>query len=228
MHEAPVGPVTNSDPALRPQRIDLPGSCITVSPLSAEAHGDALWAGSGGLDRNPLWRYMSEGPFLSREPFDELLRVREKSADPLFYALVDRTSGQALGTAALMRIEPAHRVIEVGNIIYTDALQKTRAATEAMFLLARYVFETLHYRRYEWKCNALNSPSRNAAQRLGFTFEGIFRQHMIVKGRNRDTAWFSMLDTEWPDRKTHFERWLDPSNFDERGQQRSSLHSSKR
>ena len=228
MAEAPLGAVINADPALLPQRIDLEGAYITVSPLSAEAHGDALWARVGGFDRDPLWRYMSEGPFPSRERFHELLRVRERSADPFFYALIDSRSGEALGMAALMRIEPVHRVIEVGNIIYTDALQKTRGATEAMFLLARYVFETLHYRRYEWKCNALNSPSRRAAERLGFTFEGIFRQHMIVKGRNRDTAWFSMLDTEWPDRKTHFERWLDPSNFDEQGEQRSSLRSSGR
>ncbi len=122
-----------------------------------------------------------------------------------------------------MRIEPEHRVIEVGNILYTRALQRTRGATEAMYLLARHVFEELGYRRYEWKCDALNEASRRAALRLGFTFEGVFRQHMIVKGRNRDTAWFSMLDCEWPVRKAAFERWLDPSNFDADGRQRSKL-----
>jgi RimJ/RimL family protein N-acetyltransferase len=122
-----------------------------------------------------------------------------------------------------MRIEPSHRVIEVGSILFTPRLQRTVGATEAMYLMARHVFEDLGYRRYEWKCNALNAPSRGAALRLGFTFEGIFRQHMIIKGRNRDTAWFSMLDPEWPKRKAAFERWLDPSNFDAEGRQRVSL-----
>jgi RimJ/RimL family protein N-acetyltransferase len=122
-----------------------------------------------------------------------------------------------------MRIEPAHRVIEVGSILFTPRLQRTVGATEAMYLMARHVFENLGYRRYEWKCNVLNAPSRRAALRLGFTFEGIFRQHMIVKGRNRDTAWFSMLDSEWPKRKAAFERWLDPSNFGSEGRQRVSL-----
>src|SRR5436190_23509171 len=123
-----------------------------------------------------------------------------------------------------MRIEPVHRVIEVGNILYLRSLQRTAGATEAMYLLARHVFEEMEYRRYEWKCDALNEPSRRAALRLGFTFEGIFRQHMIVKGKNRDTAWYSMLDGEWPTRKAAFERWLDPANFTEQGVQKSSLH----
>jgi len=126
-----------------------------------------------------------------------------------------------------MRAEPAHGVIEVGNILLTPALQRTTAATEAMYLMARHVFETLGYRRYEWKCNAENLPSRRAAARLGFTFEGIFRQHMVAKGRNRDTAWFSMLDHEWPARKQAFEAWLDPANFDAEGRQISALNSSK-
>jgi RimJ/RimL family protein N-acetyltransferase len=133
------------------------------------------------------------------------------------------SSGRALGYAALMRIEPKHRVIEVGNIVYARALQRTRGATEAMYLLARYVFEDLGYRRYEWKCDALNEPSRRAALRLGFSFEGVFRQHMTIKGRNRDTAWFSILDSEWPLRKHAFERWLAPSNFDPEGRQKTSL-----
>lgn len=127
-----------------------------------------------------------------------------------------------------MRIEPQHRVIEVGNILYTPRFQRTAGATEAMYLMARHVFEELGYRRYEWKCNALNGPSRRAAQRLGFTFEGIFRQHMIVKGSNRDTAWFSMLDSEWPARKAALERWLDPANFDVDGRQKSSLSAASR
>ena len=218
----------NTSRASLPGRITLSGSYVTVAPLSAAEHGDALWAGSGGAHREHLWRYLSEGPFLSRASFDALLRQRETSADPFFYAFIDPVSGQALGMAAFMRIEPAHRVIEIGSILYTDALQKTRAATQAMYLLAQYAFESLNYRRYEWKCNALNESSRNAALRLGFTFEGIFRQHMIIKGSNRDTAWFSVLDSEWPNRKALLESWLDPSNFDPRGRQRKPLRALER
>src|SRR5262249_57948763 len=139
-----------------------------------------------------------------RRSFDRALERKARSVDPLFFAIVDR-AGRAVGLASLMRIEPTHRVVEVGSIIYTRELQHTRGATEAMFLMARYVFDELQYRRYEWKCNALNDASRRAALRLGFTFEGIFRQHMIAKGRSRDTAWYSMLDYEWPARKTEFE-----------------------
>ena len=141
----------------------------------------------------------------------------------MFFAILDNPSGKAVGYASYMRIEPVHRVIEVGSILYTPRLQQTTLATEAMYLMARHVFEDLGYRRYEWKCNALNAPSRRAALRFGFTFEGIFRQHMIVKGRNRDTAWFSMLDSEWPVRKANFERWLDPSNFGADGRQKVAL-----
>jgi RimJ/RimL family protein N-acetyltransferase len=151
------------------------------------------------------------------------MNANAKSEDPLFFTILDNASASAVGYAAYLRIEPAHRVIEVGHILYTPRLQRTVGATEAMYLMARHVFEELGYRRYEWKCNALNAPSRSAALRLGFTFEGVFRQHMIIKGRNRDTAWFSMLDSEWPARKAAFERWLDPSNFDAQGGQKRSL-----
>ena len=144
-------------------------------------------------------------------------------ADPLLFALVDPATGKAVGHATYMRIEPAQRVIEVGNILYTRALQRTPAATEAMYLMARHAFEDLGYRRYEWKCNAFNAPSRAAAKRLGFTYEGLFRQHMIVKGRNRDTAWFSLLDSEWPHAKAAFEAWLSPDNFDAEGRQKARL-----
>jgi RimJ/RimL family protein N-acetyltransferase len=132
-------------------------------------------------------------------------------------------TGIPVGQASYLRIEPRHRVIEVGNIIFTPALQRSSGATEAMYLMARHAFEDLGYRRYEWKCNALNQPSRRAALRLGFHFEGVFRQHMIIKGRNRDTAWFSMMDSEWPLRRANFERWLAPSNFDSDGGQLLSL-----
>ena len=177
-----------------------------------------VWAENAGL-----WRWMADGPFVDRESFDAMLKAKAASEDPQFFAILDHETGAALGHAALMRYDEKNRVVEVGNIMYTHALQRTRAATEAMYLPARFVFDELGYRRYEWKCNALNEPSRRAAVRLGFTFEGIFRQHMIVKGVNRDTTWFSMLDCEWPDRKREFERWLGRANFGDDRKQRTSL-----
>jgi RimJ/RimL family protein N-acetyltransferase len=168
---------------------------------------------------------MADGPFADFAAFELQLRRKAASEDPLFFAIVDKADGSAKGYASYLRIEPAHRCIEVGNILYSPALQHTPGGTEAMYLMARHVFEELGYRRYEWKCNALNERSRRAALRFGFQFEGIFRQHMIVKGRNRDTAWFSMLDCEWPERKRGFEQWLSPTNFDEAGRQKISLSS---
>jgi RimJ/RimL family protein N-acetyltransferase len=210
-------------PARRPQPTTLDGRAVSIVPLDPVAHADALFKGACGEENERLWLYLFEGPFATRAAFDNHLQQKTRSEDPLFFAILDKASGDAVGHAAYMRIEPAHRVIEVGSILYTPRLQRTIGATEAMYLMARHVFEDLGYRRYEWKCNALNAPSRSAALRLGFTFEGIFRQHMIVKGRNRDTAWFSMLDSEWPQRKAAFERWLDPSNFDASGRQKASL-----
>ena len=166
---------------------------------------------------------MFDGPFPNRSAFDASIERLAAPDDPLCYAIVDRTSRLAVGRAALMRMKPVHRVIEIGNIVYSPQLRRTRGATEAMYLLGRYVFDTLGYRRYEWKCNALNEPSRLAALRLGFTFEGIFRQHMIVKGRSRDTAWYSMIDSEWPALRARFERWLAPENFDAQSRQRRKL-----
>ncbi len=205
-----------------PEKLTIEGQYVSLVPLDPEVHGESLWERVNGHD--DLWLYLFDGPFADREGFQaNLVKKAASSADPLFFAIVDRASGKATGFASLMRIEPAHRCIEVGNILFTPALQRTRGATEAMYLLARYVFEDLGYRRYEWKCNALNEPSRRAALRLGFQFEGIFRQHMIVKGANRDTAWFAMLDGEWPARKERFERWLQPSNFDSEGRQLSRM-----
>ena len=204
----------------RPERVVLPGRLVTIVPLDAAAHAEALYAGSKDAR---LWRYLFNGPYADAAEFRAWLDGREKSLDPLFFTILDGASGAPAGYCSLMRIEPAHRVIEVGNILYLPCLQRTAGATEAMYLLARYVFDRLGYRRYEWKCDALNEPSRRAALRLGFTFEGIFRQHMIVKGKNRDTAWYSMLDTEWADRKRAFEEWLDPANFDSEGRQRTKL-----
>jgi RimJ/RimL family protein N-acetyltransferase len=164
----------------------------------------------------------SYGPFPDGGAFARWLADRETLQDPYYYAVVD-AAGRAVGVSALMEIRPVMRVAEVGHIVYSPALQRTPLGTEAQYLLARYVFETLRYRRYEWKCNSLNAPSRRAAERYGFRFEGILRQHMIAKGRNRDTAYFSMLDGEWPARKAAFERWLAPENFDSNGRQKASL-----
>jgi len=218
-----VGAPVDVAAAHRPQRTTLNGRVVSVVPLESIAHGEALFDGTRGEQNEQLWLYLFEGPFPARAAFDSHLEQKARSEDPLFFAILDRSSGDAVGYAAYMRIEPAHRVIEVGSILFTPRLQRTIGATETMYLMARHVFEDLGYRRYEWKCNALNAPSRSAALRLGFTFEGVFRQHMVIKGRNRDTAWFSMLDSEWPKRKAAFEHWLDPSNFDAKGRQRISL-----
>jgi len=218
--DAPIGPHVDATPARRPQPTMLNGRFGSVERLVAARHGDALWDEIKGDDG--LWTYMFSGPFADRAAFSAWLAAQGPLADPFYFTILDPT-GRALGLASLMSIRPEMRVIEVGNILLARALQRTPLATEAQYLLARHVFETLAYRRYEWKCNALNAPSRRAALRFGFTFEGIFRSHMIVKGRNRDTAWFAMLDTEWPARKAAFERWLDPANFDREGRQIRSL-----
>lgn len=219
----PVGIPVASTPARQPQATTLTGRLVTVVPLDPVSHGEALYRDAGGEENSALWTYLSVGPFQDRDAFDKYLKRIAAAQDPLFFAILDNATGEAAGHASYMRIEPAHRVVEVGSILYTRRLQRTAGATEAMYLMARHVFEELGYRRYEWKCYSLNAASRRAALRLGFTFEGIFRQHMIIKGRNRDTAWFSMLDSEWPARKEAFEHWLDPANFDGDGRQRRSL-----
>jgi len=209
--------------AKRPGRVVLEGRYVDLTPLDARLHGDALWEATRGEQNDALWQYLAEGPFRDREDFDKALEGMAASEDPLFFAILDRASERAAGRASYLRIDPKHGTIEIGSILYSPALQRTRGATEAMYLMARHAFEDLGYRRYEWKCNALNEPSRRAALRLGFTFEGIFRQHQIVKGRNRDTAWFSMLDGEWPRWKAAFELWLDPENFSAAGEQKRQL-----
>ena len=220
----PIGPLVNAHPADRPERVTLKGRWITLVPLGAAAHAEALYEGSNGdAAREAVWTYLFDGPYTSLDEFRASLEAKARSTDPLFFAVIDNSSGRALGYQTLMRIDAANRVIEVGNIMYTPAMQRTAGATEAQYLFGRYVFDGLGYRRYEWKCNALNAPSRRAAERFGFTFEGIFRQHMIVKGRNRDTAWFAMLDSQWPARKAAYERWLAPDNFDSNGRQKVAL-----
>jgi RimJ/RimL family protein N-acetyltransferase len=224
----PIGSNVSGDAARQPIRTTIEGSDVRLEPLDAARHGAALFESCCQPQHARLWVYLFDGPYADYGSFHAALKEKAHSDDPLFFAIVNRASARAVGFAALMRIEPAHRVIEVGSIVYSPVLQRTRGATEAMYLMARHIFEDLGYRRYEWKCNALNAPSRRAAERFGFTFEGIFRQHLIIKGRSRDTAWFSMLDGEWPARKAAFVEWLRPENFDEHGMQRVPLSAAPR
>ena len=210
-------------PGPRPEKVKIEGRKVVLEPLNAKKHAETLWKVVRGPENDALWRYLFDGPFADLAEFEASVEKKAALNDPLFFGIVDRDSGDAVGYASLMRIEPAHRCIEVGGILFAPPLQRTVGATEAMYLMARHVFEELKYRRYEWKCHSENAPSRAAALRLGFKFEGIFRQHMIIKGRNRDTAWYSMLDSEWPARKAAFESWLDPANFDAAGRQRTAL-----
>jgi RimJ/RimL family protein N-acetyltransferase len=219
----PVGGPVDFQPSKRPQRLRLEGRIVDLAPLDANAHADDLFDAANGPGKDSAWDYLFDGPYTDRAAFRASIEAKAKSEDPLFYAIVNKASGKATGYQTLMRIDPTHGVIEVGNILYTPAMQRTIGATEAQYLFARYVFDDLGYRRYEWKCNDLNAPSRRAAERFGFTYEGTFRQHMIVKGRNRDTAWYSMLDREWPAQRAAYERWLAPDNFDAAGKQKASL-----
>jgi len=219
----PIGLPVDTAAAPRPGPVTLKGRYGHVEKLLPE-HAAALWPVFAGHDR--LWTYIStDGPFANLEEFSAFIARRAAASDPYAYAIVD-LAGRAVGYFTLMRIVPDMRVIEVGHVLYSPALQRTPLGTEAQYLLARYVFETLGYRRYEWKCDALNAASRRAALRYGFVYEGTFRQYMIAKGRNRDNAWYSMLDSEWPQRKENFERWLAPENFDGEGRQKISLAAS--
>lgn len=206
-----------------PPRTPLVGRFCRVEPLSAEHHAAALY-GANTADPGPMWTYLPYGPFASYGAYKEWVEENERSSDPRFYAIVDNRTNQPSGVAAYLRIDQRNGVIEVGHIAYAPRLRRTAAATEAMYLMMKEVF-ALGYRRYEWKCDALNAPSRAAAQRLGFRYEGTFRQAVIYKGRNRDTAWFALTDQDWPVVETAFAQWLAPENFDEQGQQRVSLSS---
>jgi RimJ/RimL family protein N-acetyltransferase len=200
----------------------IPGRRVSLVPLDPARHEEALYEALHGGDPDPrLWDYLPYGPF-SREAWADWIRASAASEDPRFFA-VEGADGAPLGFLSFLRIEPRHRVIEVGHIAFGAALQRTPAATEALYLVAREAFDALGYRRLEWKCDARNARSRAAATRFGFTYEGTFRQHMIVKGRNRDTAWFAMLDREWPAARAAFERWLGDGNFDGEGRQRARL-----
>lgn len=213
----------NFKPGDLPNLERLEGQYVIVECLSKDKHGADLYEVYGPDSPADMWTYLFQNPVQSQEEWSALLDQMLAAQDRFYYAIVDKESGKALGTFALMRINRGSRVIEVGSVTYSPQLKRTRLATEAQYLLARYVFEELEYRRYEWKCDALNEPSRRAAERLGFTYEGTFRQAIVYKGRNRDTAWYSMLDTEWEQRKHRLLQWLDPKNFDAHGQQRTSL-----
>jgi len=219
----PTGEQVDTRAAPRPTPVVLEGRTCRLRPLDPARDAAGLYALSHGHEAEALWAYLFTGPYASRADFDPFLKgMADVRNEQLFWAITDGDD-RALGWLSLMRMEPAHRVIEVGSILYTPPLQRSIAATEAQYLLARHVFDTLGYRRYEWKCNNLNAPSKRAAIRFGFRYEGLFRQHMIVKGRNRDTAWYSMLDAEWPVRRAAYETWLHPGNFDAHGRQKQSL-----
>ncbi len=209
--------------AVAPGRIPVDGRFCRIEPLDAERHVKHLFDAFAEDTDGKVWTYMSVGPFDSVDAMREWVEEISASDDPLFYAVVDAPTGQAIGVAAYLRIKPEIGVIEIGHIAYAPRLQKTPAATEAMYLLMRRVFSELGYRRYEWKCDALNEASRIAAERLGFSFDGVFEQALVYKGRNRDTAWYSILDSEWPALDGAFGAWLEPANFGENGRQRKSL-----
>ncbi len=208
-------------PVPLPRPVPLLGRTVILEPLNPQRHSADLWQAVHSHDE--VWTYLADGPYASEADLRRALEEKQAGSAAVFFAIVPQAIGHIAGYASYMRMDPVNGVIEVGNILLAPSLQRTVAATEAMYLMARHIFEDLGYRRYEWKCNANNAPSRRAALRLGFTFEGIFRQHMIVKGQNRDTAWFSMLASEWPARKAAFEAWLDPANFDASSRQRKSL-----
>ena len=214
-------------PSMVPPRASMPGRLVNLEPIDLDLHCADLFT-TFALDTDGRnWTYLPHGPFAEIDTFRPWMAATCFDDDPLFHAIVDNSSRRAVGFASFLRIQPNVGSIEVGYINFSPALQRTALATEAMFLMMRRAFDELGYRRYEWKCDALNAASQAAAQRLGFTYEGTFRQAIIYKGRSRDTAWFSITDVEWPVKKIEFERWLDPANFDTDGTQRTRLrHSS--
>jgi RimJ/RimL family protein N-acetyltransferase len=219
----PVGPpVPGWSPREPPPRSPMEGRYCRIEPLDPARHGRSLYE-AWALDADGLgWTYFPYGPFPDEAALRAWLDAMAVQDDPLFHAILDET-GEAVGVASFMRISPATGSIEVGHIHYSPRLKQRRAATEAMYLMMRRAFDELGYRRYEWKCDSLNAPSRHAAERLGFTYEGTFRNHVVYKGRSRDTAWYAITDDEWPALRRAFEAWLDPSNFDARGTQKLAL-----
>jgi RimJ/RimL family protein N-acetyltransferase len=222
--ELPLGAEVDWTPAKRPSREPLRGSHVLLRPVDAAADAAALHAVSHAPEGDPaLWAYLPYGPYDDVVQMRSLLDWAESSDDPLFYAVIGLADERPAGLASYLRIEPEPGVIEIGHIWFGVSLQRTTAATEAIYLLARRAFDELGYRRLEWKCNALNVASRRAAERFGFRFEGVFRKHMVVKGRNRDTAWYAITDDEWPAVRLGYEAWLAPENFGRDLRQKRSL-----
>ncbi|MGH3865058.1 MAG: GNAT family N-acetyltransferase [Pseudonocardiaceae bacterium] len=220
----PVGfPVPHWTPRSRPPARALAGYWCRLEPLAPSQHADDLYQANSMDELGRMWTYLPYGPFEDFGSYRKWLESVATFEDPLFFAIVGREHGRAIGLAAFLRVNPPDGGIEVGHLAFSPALQATTAATEAMALMMAMVFDELEYRRYEWKCDALNAPSRRAALRFGFVYEGTFRHALIVKGRNRDTAWFSITDTEWPRLKAAYQRWLAPDNFGADGRQRAAL-----
>ena len=219
----PVGaPLPGWKGVERPPRTAMSGRYCRVEPIDPVRHAEDLYRANALDPSRRNFTYLSIGPFDTSDAYREWMASASRSEDPLFHAIIDVATGKAVGVAAYMRIDPKHGAIEVGNLNYSPLLQRQPAATEAMCLMMKRAFE-LGYRRYEWKCDSLNAPSRAAAQRLGFSYEGIFRQAVVYKGRSRDTAWYAIIDSEWPELARAFVRWLDPANFDAQGNQRLRL-----
>ncbi len=220
----PIGPpVPGWTSRPRPPRTAMIGRYCRVEPLQIDRHAADLHDANMDDAEGRNWTYLWDGPFRTEASYRDWLTRTATADDPLFHAIVEAAAGRAVGVGAYLRIDPAMGVIEIGHLNYSPRLQRTRAATEAIFLLLRRVFDELGYRRCEWKCDSLNAPSRRAARRYGFGFEGVFRQAMVYKGRNRDTAWYSLIDREWPAVRTAYEAWLAPANFDGDGRQRARL-----
>ena len=224
--EQPLGETLDFKPAARPERRELRGRHVTVRPLNPAADVGRLYVLSHEPSGDPtIWTYLYEGPHASVEEFHRDLEIKAGSDDPLFFVITDASDGRPLGLLSYLAIVPEHGTIEIGHIWFGPELKRTPAATEAIFLVAAHAFDDLGYRRLEWKCNALNATSRAAAERFGFVFEGVFLQHRVVKGRNRDTAWYAITDKRWPYVREAFQSWLSPENFEPDGQQRRSLRS---
>jgi len=206
-----------------PRRTSLDGRYVRLEPLDVALHGDGLFEASATIDSEARFRWLYDHAPSTRGDLQPWLEMAAVSADPMYFTVVDKASGRIAGRQSFMRIDKANGVIEIGNILWNDPVARRPAATEALYLFARHAFDDLGYRRFEWKCNAENEPSRRAALRFGFDFEGVFRKHLVVKGENRDTAWFAMVDDDWPLIRQAFEEWLDPANFDSEGHQKRRL-----
>ncbi len=223
-----LGPRLDWSPVARPERTSLQGRYVTLEPLDADRHAAPLFRATHEVGADPfLWLYLGYGPFRDLDEYRAWVETASQSPDPLFHAVIPE-AGEPAGQTSFLRIDEANGAIEIGHIWFSGRMQRSRAATEAIFLLASHAFDDLGYRRLEWKCNARNTRSMAAAERFGFTYEGTFRQATVVRDRNRDTAWFSIIGNEWPPIRAGFEAWLDPANFDAEGQQRRSLEACRR